>query len=203
MVEIPIFSYVLVPEHQDVARRERIIPLVTEQIVALFKGGLHAVRHGDERGPGVDVRARRDRDGITRRRRRLEDRISEAPAVCVAEDIPARRRREQAPAQGLGERRQQVRQAEVAARLPRHGGPRRGPATISALQSLERRLVAGREDRVERELEVAQRALRRVRGDAAVRRAGRVRPLQFEGVRLVLRGHVDEDGYTQCRRAGS
>ena len=66
MVEIPIFSRVLVPEHQDVPRREGHVPLFTEQIVALFKGGLHAVRHGDERGPGVPVRARRHRDGITR-----------------------------------------------------------------------------------------------------------------------------------------
>ena len=186
MVQVPRLARVLVPEHQDVARREGRVPSFTEQIVALFKGGLHAVRHGDERGPGVPVRARRHRDGITRCRRRLEDRISEAPAVCVAEDVPTRRRREPAPAQGLGERRQQVRQAELAARLPRHCGPRRRPATVGTLQSLERRLVAGGEDRVERELEVAQRALRRVRGDAAVRRAGRVRPLQFEGMGLVL-----------------
>ena len=198
MVEVALLARVLVPEHQDVPRREGRVPLFTEQIVAAGQRGLHAVRHGDERGPGVPVRARRHRNGITRCRRRLEDRISEAPAVCVAEDIPARRRREPAPAQGLGERRQQVRQAEVAAGLPRHGGPRRRPAAVGALQSLERRLVAGREDRVERELEVAQRALRRVRGDAAVCRAGRVRPLQFEGMRLVLRGDVDKNREAQC-----
>ena len=206
MIEVALLlARVLVPEHQDVPRREGRVPLFTEQIVAAGQRGLHAVRHGDERGPGVPVRARRHRNGITRCRRRLEQSVGEAPAVCVAEDVlrSTRRRRETAPAQGLGERRQQVRQAELAARLPHHGGPRRRPAAVGALQSLERRLVAGREDRVERELEVAQRALRRVRGDAAVCRADRVRPLQFEGMRLVLRGDVDEDGEAEagCGRA--